>query len=184
MFVDTEQYPFTRILEGSWGLIRDDYLRLPRKSFDPWVQREMYGEGWSVYGFYAFGTTIPDALAPCPATAAALSAVPGLVTAGFSRLAPGTHITPHVGWVKTVYRLHLGLVVPPECAMRVGSETRPWEEGRCVIFDDTVEHEAWNRSGEDRGVLLLDFLRPGYSRSDIDVPPPAVRGFVRDKLGK
>ncbi|HXU80612.1 MAG TPA: aspartyl/asparaginyl beta-hydroxylase domain-containing protein, partial [Polyangia bacterium] len=97
--------------------------------------------------------------------------------------APGTHIKPHVGWVRTVYRLHLGLVVPPDCALRVGAETTPWREGACLVFDDTVEHEAWNRSGQDRVVLLLDFLRPGVSAGGPDVPPAAVQAFIRSRTG-
>ena len=52
----------------------------------------------------------------------------GVTTAGFSRLAPGTHIKPHVGYTSEVLRCHLGLIVPPDCALRVGSETRRWEE--------------------------------------------------------
>src|SRR5262245_7962432 len=94
------------------------------------VQREMYGQGWNVYGLIAFGNRIEPALAACPRTAAALQLAPGLTTAGFSRLAPGTHIKPHEGWVTTGYRAHLGLVVPEDgCALRVGDRTRRWDEG-------------------------------------------------------
>lgn len=97
--------------------------------------------------------------------------MPGLTTAGFSRLAPGTHIQPHVGYTSAVLRCHLGLVVPDEgCALRVGEDTRTWAEGRCVVFDDTVEHEAWNRSGSDRIVLLVDFLRPGADPDAVKAP--------------
>jgi len=78
----------------------------------------MYGEGWSVYGLIAFGQRLEDALRNCPKTAALPGQVPGLTTAGFSRLAPGAHIKSHIGWVRTVYRLHMGIVVPPDCALR------------------------------------------------------------------
>jgi aspartyl/asparaginyl beta-hydroxylase (cupin superfamily) len=139
----------------------------------------MYGEGWNVYGLIAFGRRIERALMSCPRTAALLAHVPGLTTAGFSRLAPGTRIKPHVGWVETVYRLHMGLVVPPDCGLRVGAETRRWREGECLIFDDTVEHEAWNRSSETRVVLLLDFLRPGVTDASDDVPPPEVEAAIQ-----
>ena len=70
----------------------------------------MYGMGWSVYGLVAFGTRIDAALTTCPRTAEALQRVPGLTTAGFSRMAPATRIRPHEGWVTTVYRGHLGLI--------------------------------------------------------------------------
>jgi beta-hydroxylase len=139
----------------------------------------MYGEGWSVYGLIAFGRRIERALSSCPRTAALLAQVPGVTTAGFSRLAAGAHIKPHIGWVETVYRLHMGLVVPRDCALRVGDQTRPWREGECLIFDDTVEHEAWNRSSETRVVLLLDFLRPGVTGASDDVPPPEVEAAIQ-----
>ena len=178
MFLDPDQFPFIRDLEAAWTDVRDECLSLPESTFEPWVQREMYGDGWSVYGLIAFGKRIEEALNSCPRTAALLARVPGLTTAGYSRMAPGTHIQPHVGWVKTVYRIHMGLVVPPDCALRVGLETRAWREGECLVFDDTVEHEAWNRSAKTRIVLLLDFLRPGFTNADADVPPPEVEALI------
>jgi aspartyl/asparaginyl beta-hydroxylase (cupin superfamily) len=60
----------------------------------------------------------------------------------------------------------------------VAGETRGWEEGRCLVFDDTVEHEAWNDSEQARGVLLLDFLRPGFSGSAADHVPEEVRQYA------
>jgi len=81
-------------------------------------------------------------------------------TALFSLLRPGAHIPPHHGFLNTRLICHLPLIVPPECALRVGNETRAWREGELVIFDDTMEHEAWNRSAEVRVVLLFDIWRP------------------------
>ena len=181
-FLDTRRFGFVAALESAWIEIRRECLSLPSDSFEPWVQREMYGDGWGVYGLIAFGERIEAALRACPQTASVLHRVPGLTTAGFSRMAPGTHIKPHTGWVRTVYRLHLGLVVPTGCALRVGTETRQWREGESLIFDDTVEHEAWNRSGESRTVLLLDFLRPGMSNPNNDVPPPEVQAMIRSRM--
>ena len=182
MFIDNQRFEFVAHLQSQWQVICSECLALPEDSFDPWVQREMYGQGWSVYGLHAFGERIEAALQACPRTAAALESVPGLTTAGFSRLAPGAHIQPHVGWVHTVFRAHLGLVVPPDCALRVGQQTRCWREGECLIFDDTAEHEAWNRSQQVRTVLLFDFLRPGVASAAGEVAPRAVQRFLRDKL--
>ena len=183
MFIDPTEFEFVRYLESNWLTIREEYLKLPEDVFEPWVQREMYGEGWSVYGLYAFGERIEPALAACPQTALYLSKISGLTTAGFSRLAPQAHIKPHVGWVESVYRLHLGLVVPASCSLRVGNEVRSWVEGECLIFDDTVEHEAWNNSNQSRIVLLLDFLRPGVEQST-DTMPAEVERFVRRGVSK
>lgn len=78
----------------------------------------------------------------------------------FSVLSPGTHILPHTGVTNVRLVTHLPLIVPPDCALRVGGQTHVWQEGRCVTFDDTFEHEAWNRSNETRVVLILDSWNP------------------------
>jgi beta-hydroxylase len=177
-FLDRSKFAFVDSLESAWPAIRDEYLALPAERFDPWVQRQMHGGGWSVFGLYARGQPIPGGASKCRATMQALAQIPGLSMAGFSRLAPRTHVTPHVGWAKSVYRLHLPLVVPPGCRLRVGPEMRSWETGRCLIFDDTVEHEAWNDSDEPRGVLLVDFLRPGIQAKAEDHVPEEVREYL------
>jgi beta-hydroxylase len=87
-----------------------------------------------------------------------------MTTAGFSVLQPGAHILPHRGYTTEVLRCHLGIIVPVGCSMRVGSETRNWEEGRCLVFDDTVEHEVWHCGNAPRVVLLVDFARSGSAR--------------------
>jgi beta-hydroxylase len=178
VFLDPQQFDFVAALEADGDAIRAEYLALPGDSFDPWVQRQMHGGGWSVFGLYAVGRQIPQACAACPNTARALQRIPGLSMAGFSRLAPRTHVKPHVGWAASVYRLHLALVVPPGCRLRAAAETRTWQEGRCLIFDDTVEHEAWNDSDLPRGVLLLDFLRPGVAGSVADHVPEEVQQYA------
>ena len=78
----------------------------------------------------------------------------------FSVLEPGTHIPPHNGMLNTRLICHLPLIVPPGCRLRVGSETRTVEAGKTMIFDDSMEHEAWNDSGETRVVLLFEIWRP------------------------
>ena len=182
MFIEKDGFGFVSILEENWQTIREECLALPQDVFEPWVQREMYGEGWSVYGLYAFGSKIENALRQCPKTARLLAQIPRLTTAGFSKLAAHSHIKPHVGWVTTVYRAHLGLIVPENCALRVGEVVENWAEGKCLIFDDTVEHEAWNKSDQDRIVLLFDFARPEIENFQPDIPPAEVRKFIEKQL--
>ena len=81
----------------------------------------------------------------------------------FSLLRPRARIAPHTGVQNTRLVCHLPLIVPPGCGFRVGNEIRQWEEGKLLIFDDTIEHEAWNDSGEDRMVLIFDIWRPELS---------------------
>jgi aspartyl/asparaginyl beta-hydroxylase (cupin superfamily) len=74
----------------------------------------------------------------------------------FSLLAPRTRIPPHSGVANTRLVCHLPLIVPPGCGFRVGAETRAWKPGEAFVFDDTIEHEAWNDSGELRVVFIFD----------------------------
>jgi aspartate beta-hydroxylase len=84
----------------------------------------------------------------------------------FSFLSPGTHLLPHHGVTNARIVVHLPLIVPSDCALRVGGEIHAWREGRLVFFDDTYEHEAWNRSGEMRVVLIMDCWNPHLSEAE------------------
>jgi aspartyl/asparaginyl beta-hydroxylase (cupin superfamily) len=182
MFLDPDRFPFTKLLGDSWAAIRDEYLALPAELSDPWVQRDMYDGGWTVFGLYALGKPIPAA-ARCPQTCRVLEQIPTLSMAAFSRLAGGARVKAHTGWAKSVYRVHLGLVVPTGCRFRSGAETRPWQEGGCLVFEDTIEHEAWNESDEARVVLILDVLRPGVAPGTYDHLPEELQQYARHLLG-
>jgi len=156
---DTRDLQFIRDLEERYPDIRDEYLRLERDLFVAWPETGLYDTGWDVFGLYFFGKRQDLNCMLCPNTAAAVEAIPGMVTAGFSRLAPGTIIRPHKGYTDAVLRCHVGLVVPEDCALRVDGVEVTWQEGRCLLFDDTYEHEAWNHARSDRIVLLVDILR-------------------------
>lgn len=84
----------------------------------------------------------------------------------FSRLAPGARIPPHHGVMNGRLICHLPLVVPPGCGFGVGGEVREWREGELLVFDDTVEHEAWNTGSSDRIILIFDVWRPELDREE------------------
>jgi len=87
-------------------------------------------------------------------------------------LRAGARINPHTGTTNTRLVCHLPLIVPPGCRFRVGNEVREWEEGKLLIFDDSIEHEAWNDGREDRTILIFDIWRPELSdqeKREIDV---------------
>jgi len=86
----------------------------------------------------------------------------------FSVLTPGTHILPHRGVTNTRTVCHLPLVVPEDCALVVGGERHDWREGRAVAFDDTYEHEAWNRGSRTRVVLIFDVWNPHLTAAERD----------------
>ena len=127
---------------------------------------------WDAYFFYRHGERYDEHAAACPRTAALLDSLPlthirdHAPETLFSVLSPGTHILPHTGVTNVRLVTHLPLIVPPECALRVGGKTHAWQEGRCVTFDDTFEHEAWNRSGETRAVLILDSWNPDLTEAE------------------
>lgn len=166
MFEDASQFLFAATLEKDWEVIRDEMVALRETGFIAWPEKSLYGEsGWQTFGLYAFGQKQKENCALCPQTTALVEAIPGMAMAGFSRLAPGAHIKPHVGYdeySRYVLRLHLALETNPDCALRVGDETRSWEAGRSLVFCDATEHEAWNRGSTTRTVLLLDFKNPRY----------------------
>ena len=143
-FYESQDFPFLAPLEAQWDVIHQELLALRGAYFIDWSERYLYKEGWTTFGLYAYGIAIGKNCALCPETTRLIEAIPNLMTAGFSSLAPGTHITPHTGYPEGVLRCHLGLVVSDEdpvvLALRCGGEVRTWQPGKCLVFDDTLEH--------------------------------------------
>jgi len=127
---------------------------------------------WDAFFFYRHGVRHDMQHARCPHTSAVLDSMPLVRIRDhapetlYSVLRPGTHILPHRGVTNTRLVTHLPLIVPPDCALRVGGETHVWEEGRCITFDDTFEHEAWNHSAQTRVVLIVDSWNPDLSEAE------------------
>jgi aspartate beta-hydroxylase len=125
---------------------------------------------WNGYYFFRHGERRADNCAACPVTAAALDALPLAQVPGhgpevlFSVFSPGTHLLPHRGVTNTRVVGHLPLMIPDDCALRVGGEEHRWREGEVVLFDDTYEHEAWNRSNRTRVVMIFDLWNPFLSQ--------------------
>jgi aspartyl/asparaginyl beta-hydroxylase (cupin superfamily) len=130
-------------------------------------------DDWGAYYLWHYGDRNDEAAELCPTTFAALEAAPQPDIPGqapialFSRLRPTTRIPPHNGMVNTRLICHLPLIVPENCgALRVGNEMRPWTAGEMLIFDDSIQHEAWNDSDKERVVLLFDIWRPELSEEE------------------
>ncbi|MBC2670060.1 aspartyl/asparaginyl beta-hydroxylase domain-containing protein [Novosphingobium piscinae] len=129
---------------------------------------------WGAFYFWRNGTQVETAMARCPATMAALELapmprIPGRAPGAlWSRLKPGAHIAPHVGMLNTRLICHIPIRPAPNCTLRVGGETRTWEPGVPLVFDDSVEHEARNDGPEERVVLLFEIWRPEIPAEDRD----------------
>ena len=185
-FFDREHFPWLAELESHTDTIRAEVVALlasddpglsPYVTMPPGTPRNVWTDlnqsaAWSALHLWRDGERIEEACARAPKTAALveklpLATVPGRApTVFFSILQAGKHIPPHTGVTNTRAIIHLPLIVPPGCAFRVGGETREWREGEAFAFDDTIEHEAWNRSDQDRAVLILDCWNPHLSEHE------------------
>jgi len=146
---------------------------------------------WSVFYLWRDGKPVGQHLARCPRTAALLANaphvdVPGYApTAFFSILDAKSHIPAHTGVTNTRLIVHLPLIVPPQCRFRVGSQTREWHPGEAWVFDDTIEHEAWNDSDLPRAVLIFDVWNPYLSSAEralVRTATRALRDYYREQL--
>lgn len=181
-FFDTGAFDWVAPLEAATGAICAElrqWLASGTEGFRPYITADpnrprlddntlLDSSDWSALFLCENGKVDAAATARCPQTWAAIQAVPlpriaSSPTVMFSMLRAGAHIAAHTGTHNTRLVCHLPLVVPQGCRFRVGNETREWEAGKVIIFDDTIEHEAWNDSGEDRVVLIFDIWRPELS---------------------
>jgi aspartate beta-hydroxylase len=138
-----------------------------RNAEEDYLGGDPHSRAWDAFFFYRHGQRYAERHAACPQTSTALDSVPLTRITGhapevlFSVLAPHTHIKPHYGVTNTRTVTHLPLLIPDgDCKLVVGGVEHPWETDRCVTFDDTFLHEAWNRTGQKRVVLLLDTWNP------------------------
>jgi len=169
--IDTKAFEWVERLEKNSDVIRQELVallyeqkHLPNiQEISPRQTNLSREDGWKSYFFFVLGHRIDESYRRCPETGKLIDSIPGLSLAFFSILAPGMHIKAHHGSYKGVLRCHLGLIVPEprtNVRMRVGDKMIYWEEGKCVIFDDTYKHEVWNDTDGIRVVLLFDFCRP------------------------
>lgn len=127
---------------------------------------------WTAIHLLQNGRRIEANARHCPRTLEAIAHMDQPQVAGaspnamFSLLAPQTRIPPHTGVANTRLVCHLPLIVPPDCGFRVGETTREWKIGEAFVFDDTIEHEAWNESDELRVVLIIDVWPPALGEAD------------------
>jgi aspartate beta-hydroxylase len=169
---EPHDFPIVGELESSFEAIRDELLALDSRQFHRESERIGRTGDWDVAFLYERGRRHHDVCAACPVTAGVIESQPTIRTpAGLiyaSRMRASTHIEPHRGPTNLRVRCHLGIRVPEgDCAIRVADQTRRWQEGKCLVFDDYFVHEAWNHTDEDRIVLIVDLWHPGLS--DIEV---------------
>lgn len=191
-FFAREDFPWLEALEAACGAIREELLGVlgaDANGIEPYISYEQglplsqwrelnHSRRWGAYFLWNEGRREETHIARCPRTVQALSECPQVdipgrgPTAFFSFLEPRTKIPAHTGVTNARLTVHLPLIVPPGCRFRVGGETREWIAGEAWVFDDTIEHEAWNDSDESRAILIFDVWNPQLT--------PLERGLVRE----
>lgn len=184
-FFERSAFPFLDELDAASRIIREEMDALIASEAAEIVPYVQYGDNvphpmgklnwsrdWSALHLLARGERVDANARHCPKTLELFESfdqphIPGRSpNLMFSLLAPHTRIRPHNGVSNARLVLHLPLVVPPDCGFRVGGETRQWREGEAFVFDDTIEHEAWNDSDLLRVVLIGDIWRPELSPTE------------------
>lgn len=148
-------------LEKHWKTIRNEYESVKEEVL-PWYQDWLNEQKkWFVYPIFSWpeGDSYPQT-DKVPFTASLIKEhIPNHGAAAFSIMRAGAHIPPHEGLQANFLRCHLGIDVPEgDTALRVGDEVYHWEDGKAFVFDDRLTHEAWNKTQEDRIILLVDYV--------------------------
>ena len=178
-FFDRADFPWLDPIEAATDDIRSEFLAIlaTEEGFTPYitypddVPHNQFAElnnspRWSAFHLYKLGKLIEDNAAKSPLTMKLLEGAPqpdqpGRTPAAmFSLLKPKTRIPPHTGVSNVRLVTHVPLIIPENCGFRVGNETRQWVPGQAWVFDDTIEHEAWNDSDLLRVVLIFDIWHP------------------------
>lgn len=166
-FFDPDDFPFLKILRDRFQALREEAVRVTgeMERLD-WVYPNYFREDSLLaqgsrarFMLWFVGMRLKVNMDRCPVTSELCWSIPGLVSAGFYLLGPRTKMLNHVGTRSDILRGHFGMIVPGDCALKVGTEERAWEEGEFLIFDDTHPHEAWNNSDSYRCVFHFDFYR-------------------------
>ncbi|MEO8926041.1 MAG: aspartyl/asparaginyl beta-hydroxylase domain-containing protein [Caulobacteraceae bacterium] len=185
-FYDRDDFAWMEELEAATPMLQaeaagamqtriDDFA--PYIAFPPGVPVNQWGElnhsrRWSSYFLWRDGARQAGACAACPGTAALLDSLPmadqpGFApTAMFSVLDAGAHIPAHTGSANTRLIVHLPLILPGPARFRVGNVTRSWRLGEAWVFDDTIEHEAWNDADAPRAILIFDIWNPSLTEAE------------------
>jgi aspartyl/asparaginyl beta-hydroxylase (cupin superfamily) len=198
-FFRREDFPWLDVLEAATEEIAAEALAAlagdcagfkpyvdapPGTPIDEWAPLN-HSLDWSVYALWHEGEQIPDHVQKCPKTAAVLAQLPlcdipqYAPGAFFSVLMPRTRLPPHTGTTNTRSIVHLPLVIPEGCGFRVGADVRTWKKGKAWVFDDSIEHAAWNDSDEIRIILIFDIWNPLLSAAERDLVRALTVGIGR-----
>jgi aspartyl/asparaginyl beta-hydroxylase (cupin superfamily) len=171
-FHDPRRFAFTRLLEREAPRIRGEKRAALRAGGFVELEghRALVGAGeWRRFPFYDHGLRDDSRCSACPITAEVIARVPGATAAGlayFSALEAGTRILPHCGPTNTRLRCHLPLTGSSRATLTVAGQRRAAPRGKCLVFDDSFEHEAANPGKSIRVVLVIDLWHPELTAAE------------------
>ena len=185
-FYPSEKLPWVRAVESATDAIEAElsaFLASRAQAFAPYIHGglELPGQtpdtlkdhnNWTAAFLIRDGVEDSEWSAGCPTVGALMDTLPLTAIKGFSpsvlfsKLKPGARIDPHTGLLNCRLICHLPLVVPAGCGLRVGDERRDVVRGEVWAFDDSINHEAWNNSTEDRIVLIFDVWHPDLTEQE------------------
>lgn len=196
-FFDRARFPWLDAIEAATDAIREEFLDVLRadEGFAPYITYPAdvplnqwaelnHSPRWSAFHLIKMGSRVEENAAKCPRTMQALAGAPQPVMPGrtpsamFSLLKPRTRIPAHTGVTNARLVVHLPLVVPEGCGFRVGNDTRQWVPGKAWVFDDTIEHEAWNDGDKLRTVLIFDIWHPDLSPAERELVSATMEGLA------
>ncbi|MGB3409640.1 MAG: aspartyl/asparaginyl beta-hydroxylase domain-containing protein [Microthrixaceae bacterium] len=167
---DVSQSEVAKLLEDNYEEIKAevlDFYENRRAKLRPnWLQWGYSNEGWLTLDLYSFGMKTHRNCKEFPFLHSLVSEIPGMMLAQVAVLKPNTRIRPHIGETSGLIRCHLPLVVPgtaPDLGMRVGSETRCWEEGKVFALNIAYRHAAWNLTDKPRLIVVVDYVHPDFA---------------------
>lgn len=202
-FYHRSLFPWLERLEAGTDMIRAELEALIASDFDrfapyiaypPEAPVNQWGDlnhshDWSAVFLWKDGAKQPEICDRCPGTTALLESLPMAEQPGFaptvtfSALQPHTHIPAHTGSANVRLLCHLPLILPGPARFRVGNDTREWKMGQAWVFDDTIEHEAWNDADALRVILIFDVWNPFLAEGEkamITAMMQAQRRFMAD----
>jgi aspartyl/asparaginyl beta-hydroxylase (cupin superfamily) len=166
-FYNLQHFSHTQFLEENTSIFTEEILHIPSEIMVAWHEKGITTGEWAMFPLILAGQNLPFADQLLPRTLALLNTTP-VVQATVSVLKAGSEILPHTDTIDNdvllsskTYRLQLGIKIPENCALTVDSETRLWEKGKVLAFDSSKVHSAFNRSNEDRIVLIIDYAKDG-----------------------
>ncbi|XP_056128274.1 aspartyl/asparaginyl beta-hydroxylase isoform X6 [Rhinichthys klamathensis goyatoka] len=171
---DTGYTDLVKVLERNWLTIRDEALSVldgNSGQFLPEDENLREKGDWGQFTLWQQGRKAASSCRSVPKTCALLERYPEATGCKrgqikFSVMRPGTHVWPHTGPTNCRLRMHLGLIIPPSgCRIRCTNQTREWEEGKVLIFDDSFEHEVWQEAERFRLIFIVDVWHPELSQS-------------------